>query len=166
MHFGKVKQMFPLTAQCLLWKANAPSDIYHACLTKDELSVKTPQFPFVHLPVTRTATTSGNTQMYRKSIIFPQVQNLSAATANTSVKCSVWRGLVCSGVPEDSGLMLMKDTWAYMSETWFDTRSKARKCDEMAQQVVMPKRRELLVQTCMMTGKITTKHNRSYLLQR
>lgn len=52
-----------------------------------------------------------------------------------------------------------------MSETWFDTGLKARKCDEMTQQVVIPKRTELLVQACMMTGKITTKHNRSYLLQ-
>lgn len=36
--------------------------------------------------------TSGSTRTYRESIIFPQLQNPCAATANTSVKCSVWRG--------------------------------------------------------------------------
>lgn len=107
------------SARCLFWKANAPIDIRHASLTNDALSVKTLQFLFVHHPVTHT-TTSGNTHMNRKSIIFPQLQNLCAATANTSVKCSVWRVLVCGGVPEDSRQKLMKDTWAYMSECWFD----------------------------------------------
>lgn len=76
-------------------------------------SAKIPQIPFVHLPLTRTATTSGNTHMNLKSIIFPQLQNLCAARANTSVKCSVWKcwyaveflriaGKSCWRIPENT----------------------------------------------------------------
>lgn len=62
---------FTFLQRCLLRKVNAPIDICHACLTSEALSVKTPQFSFVHPALTRTATTSGNTQTNRKSIIFP-----------------------------------------------------------------------------------------------
>lgn len=108
--------------RCLFWKVNAPIDMCHASVINDVLAVMTPPLSSLYTPPPLTATTtSGNAHVKHKSVIFPQLQNACAATANTSVKCSVWRELVCSGVPQDSGLELMKDTWAYVSETWLIT---------------------------------------------
>lgn len=71
-----------------------PVTLLTPVLTNDVISVRTTQFPFVHPspPPQLTGATSGSTCMCCESIIFPQLQNPCAATANTSVKCSVWRG--------------------------------------------------------------------------
>lgn len=82
--FGRV---FIVRNKCTQWRLSRLFDKRRDICQDNTIPVCAPAAAHWGSPAT-----SGNTRMYRESIIFPQLQNPCAATASTSVKCSVWRG--------------------------------------------------------------------------